>query len=249
MSSCAPIYFYSTLTSLNEDLQQTDNGDFISDSDSLLVAYWFNGENTPIYINVYNKTDKPLYVDWSRSSLIKDGQAISYQGRISSVSDGGQHYPWLDDQVFIPPHSRKTFYSPVLSAFQYGDLDNQYFKKDTVRMAGGYTTSVKRLDFSTKTTPLRFRSYLSFYTNNSNEPFSVEHDFYVSNLMKGQGIGSNDMKSDFGLRGDVSYTLKNSKNKAFFEGVGIVVGTAALVGVVVVGAANGVSFDDYEDDF
>ncbi|MDU1889887.1 MAG: hypothetical protein E6767_04290 [Dysgonomonas sp.] len=63
LSSCGSTYFYSTLNTSNEYVEKVDNGDFLLETDSLWIAYCYNGESAPVRITVFNKLDRPLYVD------------------------------------------------------------------------------------------------------------------------------------------------------------------------------------------
>lgn len=229
MSSCASTYFFSTISSLSEDLFQTETGDFISDSDSLLVAYWFNGENMPISINVYNKSRKPLYIDWGRSSIIVGDKAITYRNRLISIDDDESYGSLVHEAAsFIPPMSRRTFVTRCLSNFEYGNMEGQYFKKTSIPDNSGVPVEVKMLEFSRNTTPLKFRSYLSFYTSNYNDTFSTEHEFYISSLIKTNKISLQTLPEDKSARGDMFYIEKVSKNKVFGT---TVLGATFLVGL------------------
>jgi len=246
---------------LDDDLAQTEDGDFVTEDDSLLVAYWFNGENAPVFINVYNKTASPLYVDWARSSIITGDVAASYKDKIVSISDGSQphdsysnttiiindgvvttdSYGHISESVsFIPPRSRKTFTTYALSNFNYDNLGDKFFKKAKLPDKYGIPADIKLLEFSENNTPLRFRSYLTFY-NQYDKPFSMEHEFYISRLIKTKDLPPKSATNDFIGRGDLFYIEKVSKNKGFGE---VLLGTTLLVGVVALDVA--LSSDYYD---
>ena len=82
-SSCAT-YQYMTVNSKN--IAANDRREFIMENDSIRVKYNFNGEDAPINVEVQNKLDKPLYIDWSRSALIINDKAISYVPSSVSIS-------------------------------------------------------------------------------------------------------------------------------------------------------------------
>lgn len=244
LSSCGSTYFYSTMSSLSQDIFQTENGDFIAENDSLLVAYWFNGENLPIFINVYNKSSEPLYVDWSRSSIIIDGKAINYRSQIMAVSDDNSMEYAVESRSFIPPMSRTTFQTRALSNFNYDNLKDQYFKNTKLPDKSGVPLKVQTLEFSKRTSPLSFKSFLSFYTYDPSSPFSMEHEFYISSLIKTKNISPYSMTKDLVTRGDLFYIEKVSKNRVFG---GTLLGVTALVGLVAIEVI--ATPDNQDDDY
>lgn len=264
LSSCASTYFYSTIKSLNDDTFQTEDGDFITENDSLLVAYWFNGRNAPIYINVYNKSETPLYVDWTKSSIIVDDVASSYNNNVYNMSkqpeenthqniyvDGGNvsinsytDYIVKPENIsFIPPHSRVTFNTMHLANFEYSNLSDKYFKNARLASRDGEVYKVKLLTFSEENTPLRFRSYLTLYKK-QDSPFPIEHEFYISNLIKTKDIDPENLPDNFFNRGDIFFIEKQSKNKGVGEAL---LGTTLVLGLFVLDAAITNSY--YDDGY
>jgi len=244
LPSCGSTYFFTSIKSLDYDMAQNDDGDFVSENDSVLVAYWFNGKDAPVFINVYNKTDQPLYVDWSRSSLIIGDEAMSYQGNIGDVSD---EYSYGDDVSFIPPESRTTFNAMPFGGLSYENLNKKQFRKRNIPDKDGVLQSVEITDFDEQNTPLRFRSFLTMHRTPEN-PFSVEHSFYVSKIIKSGNLTPDNITDDLFKRGDIFYLEKENKSK-YIAG-DILLGTA-IVGLVVVGIVWGGDDDstvEYEED-
>lgn len=257
-SSCGSTYFYSKVSSLDDDIFQTDDGDFIAERDSFQVSYWFKGYNAPIFINVYNKSDKPLYVDWNKSLLLRDSVPMLYRGTMDVVSGdsdhvlekvkivNGQEIITLEDLgrlprdvSYIPPQSRVTFQSNGLSDFKYSESTNIHLKKGKTQDNSGLWSDIQTSNFTNKKTPLKFQSLLTLY-NESNKEISVLNNFYISSLIKTKGFSPSQLPQSMGDRGDWFYWEQKSKNNQFFE----VVGGIVLVGVVVVAAA----FGDYNPD-
>lgn len=237
LPSCGSTYFYTSLKSLDYDMEQNEEGDFISENDSVLVAYWFNGKDAPVFINVYNKTDEPLYVDWTRSSLIIGDEAMSYQGHIGNISD---EYGYGEDKSFIPPHSRMTFNTMPFYGLSFQNIDKNRYRRSTVPDKEGSLQKVEITDFNEISTPLRFRSFLTMYRV-PEKPFSAEHSFYISRIIKSKNLTPGNITDDLFKRGDVFYLEKENRNK--YVAGDILLGTA-VAGLVVVGIAWG--GDDYE---
>ena len=69
--SCSTInYYYSKIATNSPHVEKNYDGDFITENDTITIVHSFFGEDEPINNGILNKTDKELYVDWSRSSLV-----------------------------------------------------------------------------------------------------------------------------------------------------------------------------------
>ena len=257
-SSCGSTYFYSKVSTLDEETFQTDDGDFIFEKEDYLVAYWFKGYNAPIFINVYNKSDEPLYVDWNKSLLVRDSVPMLYRGTVDVVSGDSDHV--LEkvktvngkevvtiedlghlprDVSYIPPQSRVTFKSNALSDFKYPESTDFYLKKGKTQDKNGLWSDIQTLNFTSEKSPLKFQSLLTLY-NKSQPEISVLNNFYISNLIRTKGFDPSRLPQSMNDRGDWFYNERVSKNKQFLEVTGVVI----LVGVVVAAVA----FGDYNPD-
>ena len=254
LSSCASTYYYSTLDSTTENTIKGDNGDFITANDSVLVAYCFNGEEAPILIIVHNDGNKPLYVDWQRSSMIIREKATSYYNRniqISGTTESysqGYNYPIQSSYssgefrgrasipegvTFIPPHSRIEYRSMRLETPNFENIPDKEYTKVSFIKKDDSPASVKNIDFTIKDTPLKFRSYLTLYTD-PNKPFTFEHEFYISNLMKSKELTPSNINEGLMDRGDFFYIEKESGGK---DVGAILLGSALVVGAVILDVA------------
>src|ERR1700755_984530 len=74
ISSCIQ-YQYVTIDGSGD---RTDAQEFFEENDSVRIQYNFNGPDAPVNVIIDNKTDAPIYIDWSRSALIINDKAISY---------------------------------------------------------------------------------------------------------------------------------------------------------------------------
>src|SRR5882757_6537385 len=73
-SSCVS-YQYVTLGS--PEVSKNDKKTFSWENDTLRLDYDYSGRGGPFWISVYNKTDKPLYINWKKSAIIKGTYANS----------------------------------------------------------------------------------------------------------------------------------------------------------------------------
>lgn len=201
-SSCTT-YQYITLDSF-ETVKDTSKS-FTWENDTLQVAYNFNGKNGPVAMTLANKLDKPLYVNWKKSALIRDGQAFSLMdrnvlidGAFASSSVGGKVYHETEggfagalqlpaNTDLIPPGAHITRElnavvapSPVYSA-QFADEVQTPTEKGVLPTGDPY--KYKRYTFDQSSSPLQFKSFLTLMVANSTQEFFVSHSFYAREVL------------------------------------------------------------------
>jgi len=215
------------------------NYQFYYENDTLLLQYSFSGYNGPVQVTIHNKTDRPLHVDWKKSALIIQGNALSYYTstqQLNGTTNGTQyrtgttisHSGTITGEIrgqegvdFIPPRSTKEQSTlTVLSGF----LENLPGAEMTKQRPFGYEDmpALWTLNYNAANSPFQWRSYLTLYFEEKKE-FSVEHDFYVSAIRQGSPRPQNvPALTD---RKDVFYTSKISQG-------GKTIGGILLAGVV-----------------
>lgn len=249
LTSCSK-YQINVLSS-NNIKKDPDNGKFVTENDSVKITYSFFGRNAPINLDVYNKLNEPLYIDWQRSAFITGDKSVSYAsdklhitGDVSGSSIGNKTISYSSGSidavatlpktvVFIPPHTHvSNTLLEVTSQFVTYIPDDKFTKKEIPSLSISGTSLVNIAEFSTDQSPLNFRSYLSLYVLNNNVPkyTAYDHDFFVSKL-----INTSEEPANFEFsqtrRGDYFYTSKATAGGQVATGVGIAalaVGVAAL---------------------
>jgi hypothetical protein len=218
LSSCGK-YQMNTLSSLNTK-QNTTTGVFELENDSVKILYSFAGHNIPIEINIYNKLNEPVFVDWERSALIMGDKSVTYadetiqiNGVVSSTSTG-RYFRVSDAYVsgqitlpknvaFVPPHTQINKTLSKISEHVISPINDSLFTK--IKLASFYDPrgiKAKLAKFNSDNSPLRFKSYLTLYTLNGNTPkFMVyQNDFYISQVIR-TASGADGFDSQSG-RGD-----------------------------------------------
>lgn len=238
-TSCSSTYFFSTLSSVDNDIEQVDNGDFLIEKDSLWIAYCFNGKDAPIQITVFNKSTSPLYIDWQRSALIIDNRAISYTGNIidnANIYDESGEYigDILDDLgsskssiSFIPPGTMVSKKPLYLVGVNYDNIRKKDYKETSLIDKDGEVISAQRIDFTDYNTPLKFRSYLTIYAD-KDKPMVFEQEFFLANIIKSKELTPKTMDGILADRGDLFYIQKEPNT----TGLDILLGTTLIVGSV-----------------
>lgn len=251
-------YYYSVVSSSDGKGERNRQRDFVQETDSVCIAYSFNGEDAPIGISIYNKLDEPLFVDWTRSALIIDDVATSYYDDKAAIQGEteSENYQWskrwsdsygsfageitLPEGVsFIPPRSKVEKTPLRLARFPFDRIPDEEYQKSEFPTSNAGTVLLRIKEFTREDTPLSFRSYLTLYTaDKEGKPDKLttfERDFYVSKLIKTGNVPPTEFRDDQRLAGDFFYvrTVRGAR-------AGIIVGTVAVAtAVVVAGVAIG----------
>lgn len=255
-SSCTTTYFYTTVENFNSEAYKTHNGDIISENDSVSISYSFNGLNAPINITVFNKMNKPLYIDWQRSSIIIDDVATSYfdpnmpfggssesfavtvqehpHSNISFQSSGGtfRGSMQLPRYVsYIPPQTKIKYNSLSLNATLVGDIKDNFYKNSTIYTRAGFPVNVKEIEFTEQDSPLIFRSYITLY-DEANEAFYKDDSFYLSRVIR-TSQSPQSLPDRIGKSSDTFYLIKQNNTAGYVVagaiGVGLLIWSATSV--------------------
>lgn len=200
------VLFSSCITyqhvSLSGNVAQNEQAEFVVENDSIKMVYSFNGHSGPITMEITNKLNKPLYVDWRKSALIINGQSFtlwkdeaSLSANISSnsalqgdqtiqTSGNVQGSIIKNDKVsFIPPlakivvHSYTLYDGLFITPDQQGEKLVFFTALDEKRKAIKYS-------FSRENSPFTFRIFLSMSANDDfKSPFHLDNTFWVSNYV------------------------------------------------------------------
>lgn len=246
-SSCS-VYQYALVES---DLPKNEFSEFVVENDSLVLKFSFKGENLPVNIEVYNKLDKPLYLDWKRSSVVindksyllkKDVTQVELTSQTISVNDHNTinsvySYGSLSGNLinqglesFIPPkasiaitpcHLRSEFFDPPASVAE-----------ERITVPGlSSPVNLRRHQFNRENTPMFFRLYLTMsYSNDFQEPVFFDQLFYISELSRSYS-SENEL-------------LMKSANRSYISKVsnfGGVLGVIAISCLAVVGLVAGIN--------
>lgn len=194
MSSCIK-YQYLTV---NSNLSRKDNKAFVLETDSVQISYQFNGTNGPVQIEVLNKTSHPLYLDWSKSAIVVNGEVHPYwrnESSISAVADGttiatDRRTTYSSQTIsgkltrpartdFIPPNS-KLKRAPVALSPDFFDHPPSSQNK---RTEGKGALVVVIYEYDSSNSPLQFRSYLTISRQSDFRTVSTfDHAFWISSV-------------------------------------------------------------------
>jgi len=192
----------------NSNLTENKEKEFVVENDSIQIVYDFKGDNTPVKIKITNKLDKPLMIDWKRSAMIVNDNAVSYmpdeakttgnanttsvswtRSWSSSYSSFSSITEIPKDWQLVPPKSFVTYKGMRLtngfigsgSGDSAGTVSNV-----KIKLVNGYMKKAKEISFAEEKSPFRFRSYLTVLTETEGKivPVAYESGFYVSGLLR-----------------------------------------------------------------
>ena len=170
-SSCIT-YQYFTIDS--SQLQKDDQKVFATENDTLRLTYSFSGGGGPVTIAIFNKTDQPLFINWSKSAFIRSDTSYSLFGSNSVFAGSavGNRYgiTQLTGTVnvqpaseFIPPQtkiSRTTINLDRSAALRIAIPDT--CKKQLLTTQDGALESYFLATYNEVQSPIRLKSYLTF---------------------------------------------------------------------------------------
>lgn len=237
------------LVSIESNAPKNNQSEFIIENDTVSIIYAFHGQGGSLVVDIFNKLNKPLYIDWRKSALIIEDESFtlwkdqaSLNGVSSSVevfdnngvaySEGniGGTLVKNDNISFIPPHSKIVVNSYNLNV-PFVELPKENGEKITFFTRHGEERRGRKYTFLADNSPYIFRIFLSMDTEDSfKKPVHFDNSFWISNLVT--------LKTDaeeFDIHfGNQFYNIKQtSGGNAMLYG--------AVIGAAVLGAASGQS--------
>jgi hypothetical protein len=189
--SCSGCSTYQYIT-LGSYLKSNQAQQFTYETDSIRVQYSFNGQNGPVQIDIYNKREQPIYVDWRKSALIVNENTIPYWIEESVFNATSQVDPVLpltnttgllvkpEPIGFIPPKASIKKNSLFVRRDFFALPQTSFNNVSKVTLNGERVT---KYYFQQNDSPLKFRSYVTLSTR---EDFSnstvLDNQFWVSEI-------------------------------------------------------------------
>jgi len=226
-------------------MPRTDTWEYIFENDSVKILYSFKGLQCPVSIQIYNKLSQPLYVDWSKSAAIIDGEKVSYWADEASLSASTSGYTYKtshntsitnsdingtiykNDRIsFIPPQSY-IINKPVWLSHSFFEIRENQNKRSSNMKTSTNTYKVSEYLFNENSTPFKFRSFLTYsFKEDISSPLYLEDSFWVSNL-----IQTSVTPEALVYKPSNQYYLQKS------TGIGTFMGITLVLGLLIGGAA------------
>jgi len=187
-----------------------NKGFWVFENDTVKITYSFWAENGLMAFNIYNKLDKPIYIDWKNSSFILEGRKLDYwidekQTNVESYYKGYYYGGPVSNSyfgvtrgtvvtsateikpervTFIPPKSnyaRSQFYLLPKDQFELG-VNCQKI----IEQRNDYprrSTTVLSKTFDENTSPFIFRNYIAYtFSETSKEFVFIDNGFYMKSV-------------------------------------------------------------------
>lgn len=238
--SCGPTYYYSTINSVGNHVKQPTEKGFTVTKDDVSLTYFFNADDGKFSIEINNRTNEELFVDWTHSFLIAENRRTwnNYSDTISIVCaysyDGNRNlkFPeenvptiWVEAQprLIVPVHSSVNRALNGMQAFKVTVLPDNLSQK---QYKG---EKVKQISFDAENTPILFNSYLTLRSERSNTQIIYDNLFYVSGFLSSKSLLLHAMQEEL-ARGNTYYYKKIPKEqekgkdvaKSVLQGAGLI---------------------------
>lgn len=172
-----------------DNLKQSSSG-YVFENDSLRITYRFWNMNGRMQYDIYNKLNKPLYIDWKTSAYIPNDRMISYWRDETNMESVSSAYYWgagiasgsakakavrMERIAVMPPRSMIT--------------------QNSFRILKSHTDIPTSGQFNQDNSPFKFRNYVTISDNEKFEgkTSSITNEFYVSSVKK---VRKSKMKKD-----------------------------------------------------
>jgi hypothetical protein len=179
------------------------NNTFFYENDSIKIVYDFWNQYGLIKFEVFNKTNKPLYIDWKKSSYISNKFKLNYYRdgeTIESKSLNANYYfkpNYTPNEIvmgttssivtkeeritFIPPKSKFTksqFYILPVNRFAL-PLSTSFYETER-NDNSSKKTIIYLQNYMEENSPSAFRNFLTLSFDESfKSEFYIDNDFYV----------------------------------------------------------------------
>ena len=169
-----------------------NNGYYTFEDDKVSIVYDFWADHGSMQFIVYNKTDRPIYVDWNKSAFISQKVKISYyedREKLSGVTTSLNHSSIIalgsgvsvsfmnatkvreEKITFIPPKTSVSKNFNNLISNIYYEIDKDEAQEKDIDGAKVY-----ELVFSQEIT---FRNFITYSTTDK-----FDNEFYIDNGFK-----------------------------------------------------------------
>lgn len=174
LSSCSTETFYYQVCKVSSDLPTSATGAYEYKNSACEISYDFWSDGGSISFIVKNQTDEFMYIDLSKSFLIKNGIAYDYFLNRTTYSQKTSAVAYEEQAIVaIPPSAAKIFSEYTVMNAHYADCDlyESPSKKEQVRKS-----------FDTATSPVSFMNYICYRVGDNGSDAFIENKFYVSEV-------------------------------------------------------------------
>ncbi len=216
----------------NTHQNKTEN--FVVENDTAKVVYSFSGDNFPVRVQIYNKLNRPIYVDWDKTLLTVNGKATSYWQNSATFTGSFYAYSFsgtihTNEKIsYIPPRSyveSPVFYlkERLFNTRNFGSAKVESYTSSSGQEWGWR----KKYSFNKENSPLKLKSYIALSTDKDfSTEFHLTSSFWVNNVSQ-TGVSPKQLQDPNAPK---TYIHKLTTG-------GLVLGTVLTLGIVSAGIA------------
>jgi hypothetical protein len=205
---------YVQVFKTNSSVETDTDGYYVYENDSMKITYSFWKAKGLMTFSIFNKLDKPLYLDWKKSSYIDNSVKLNYwvdeeKTKVKGLSVYESYYydgPLLKPEYAISSTSgasisstvkaeRITFIPPSSYYYrsQFYILPINFFKLETKtgfdevprKDKPKKKTKLYKATFTKEKSPLVFRNFLTFsLSEDFATEFYVDNEFYIQQVLE-----------------------------------------------------------------
>lgn len=219
LQSCGTTYYYSTIRLADKPAPQPKEKGFTVTKDDVSVTCFFDAGNGKFSVEIDNRTNEELFVDWTHSFLIAENRrawrnhadtisivcAYSHDGR-RNLQFPRENTPaiWVEAQprLVVPVHSSV---SRTLNGMQ---LFRVLVAPDNLLGGEFKGKNVKQASFDAESSPLLLNAYLTLRSERSNTRMVFDNLFYVSGFLSSKSLPFDAMREELAQGNVYAYTKK-----------------------------------------
>ena len=198
LGSCSVKTIYQVVSTKSESL----NDEFVYENEDVKCSYdlWNPKSGAPYSFKIYNKSESPIFLDWSKSSFIVNGESYDYfnemtvtESRVAAKSNSNVFRNYQSTTATTSAvqlnatqsyKQKKIQYIPSKSFIECKLNSNKINIFNACDYALLGTKNIKEFNFEEKNTPLIFRNHLSYSkSENSNNIEKIDNKFWVNKIL------------------------------------------------------------------
>jgi hypothetical protein len=196
LSSCNIYQVVETTSELQKDKEHR----YYYENDDIKLVYDFWARRGKVNFIIYNKTSKPIYIDWTKSNLIKNSYSEDYWKDIEYTNSKSESRTSVSPIILtkngavtgfgstttvthtVTERGKKSIQIPPQAAVNVNVFDitgYMPYGKNTVKPNKPIV-----LNYDSTNTPLRFRNYISYTFDKSLDSLNfVDNLFWVEKVI------------------------------------------------------------------
>jgi hypothetical protein len=212
LTSCGTATFIQVYKTTPIDQVVLENNRLVYEDQNCKVSYYFWDEGGNIGFQIYNKTDKMIYLNLEESFFVLNGISYNYyKNRVYTNTTPSGSVTYNEEKVVcIPSNSAKNVKEYVINRSILRDCE--IFKYPT-------TKKIKTKTYLLEESPLVFSNRISYTLGENGAVINFKNEFYVSEVTNYPEGQMYEMKRDefCGQKGGFTVFFKDAAADKFYN--------------------------------